>query len=762
MAVPQSAVSHTPIVLGRGLSPLEGARIDVAIDDLLAEFTLTQQFRNTTPRDIEAVFTFPVPMDAVFLGLSARLGERELEGRVIERQKAARKYEEAIAAGDSAVLVERTQDGMLTANIGNLKAGETISVRLRFAQWLSFNGELVRFRMPTTIAPRYGNPRMVERDQPVTDLLAQYRFAAEIRVSGLLAKAELSSPTHLVTVRRDGDSVVLALKSAWMDRDFGLDAHLDDADRCSAMSAPDGDGELVTVAVAADLAGRQEALDVSLVVDCSGSMGGVGIHYARIALKEIIRSLSPADQVNLIRFGSSHEKCFPKLAPMDVDLRSRLEEHVAALDANMGGTELIPALETAAEDLAKTDPRKERSRVIFLITDGEVTETRLEQLKQLCTRAGIRIFCVGVGGSVAEDTLRALSDATSGAVEIVYHNENMSDRIVSHFRRVRSTMAKITDVIWPAMPSWCHVPKTFYSGDTIRCFARFDRRIEGDVVVQWQAAQRGEARLSIRRAETKEHLSTPARMAAHQQLSLTHQHEAKVDLAVRYQLMSDVTSAVLVAKRDEGEQAGDMPDTVRVPQQMAAGWGGMNDDGLCDLEIPGVDLPSIIQCARRPASAPAPSEWASVDPLGAEGVASPNAPDADIDQELGRVIDRLMDSDAPLSWRRGDVEQMLQWMETECARVIGAGGDIPSAVTALFLRWRRTEAKRWPILVYLFGFSGDDMVADVLSGVLKIRTLLGANAISLPALDQIMAILCADGRQIQPASGLAFDDLRLV
>lgn len=747
MAVPQSAVSHTPIVIGPGLSPLEGARIDVAIDDLLAEFTLTQQFRNTTPRDIEAVFTFPVPMDAVFLGLSARLGERELVGRVVERQHAARKYEEAIAAGDSAVLVERTQDGMLTANIGNLKAGEAISVRLRFAQWLSFNGELVRFRMPTTIAPRYGHPRMVERDQPVTDLLAQYRFAAEIRVSGLLAKAELSSPTHLVTVRRDGDSVVLALKSAWMDRDFALDAHLHDADRCSAMSAPDGDGELVTVAVAADLAGRQEALDVSLVVDCSGSMGGMGIHYARIALKEIIRSLSPADQVNLIRFGSSHEKCFPNLAPMDVDLRSRLEEHVAALDANMGGTELIPALETAAEDLAKTDPRKERSRVIFLITDGEVTETRLEQLKQRCANAGIRIFCVGVGGSVAEDTLRALSDATSGAVEIVYHNENMADRIVSHFRRVRSTMAKITDVVWPATPSWCHVPKTFHSGDTIRCFARFDRHVEGDVIVQWEAAQRGEARLSIRRAETKEQWSTPARMAAHQQLSLTHQREAKVDLAVRYQLMSDVTSAVLVAERDEGDQAGDMPETVRVPQQMAAGWGGLDISMLSMC----MSAPPV---SANPASAPMRrGEDSSVGECGLR------FDDMDDSFELPK-LDLGPRNEPIATWSRADVETLLQWMDGEFARAIAIGGDLQSGLTALLLRWRRTGKARSPILAYLFTRIDEDLLRDFLGAVFALKSLPQVGAL-MPGLELVMATLQRLGVELSPAPDISSGAVRV-
>jgi Ca-activated chloride channel family protein len=735
MAVPTSAVSHTPIVIGPGLSPLEGARIDVAIDDLLAEFALTQSFRNTSARDIEAVFTFPVPMDAVFLGLSAQLGERELNGHVIEKQKAARKYEEAIAAGNSAVLVERTQDGMLTANIGNLKAGETISVRLHFAQWLSFNGQLVRFRMPTTIAPRYGHPRMTPRDQPVTDLLAQYRFAAEIRVSGLLARAELSSPTHLVTVRRDGASVVLALKSAWMDRDFALDAHLVDADRCSAMAAADGEGDLVTVAVAADLAGRQEALDVSLVVDCSGSMAGAGIQYARIALKEIIRGLSPADQVNLIRFGSSHEKCFPKPAPMDVDLRSRLEEHVAALEANMGGTELIPALETAAEDLAKTDPRKERSRVIFLITDGEVTETRLDRLKQRCNSAGIRIFCVGVGGSVAEDTLRALSDATSGAVEIVYQNEHMADRIVSHFRRVRAPMARIAHVVWPATPSWSRVPQTFYSGDTIRCFARFDRRVEGDVVVQWQAAQPGEARMSIRRVETEEQLSTPARMAAREQLSLTLQHEAKVDLAVRYQLMSDVTSAVLVAKRDHGDKAGDMPVTIRVPQQSAAGWGGSNLVAACSSRSYEFDKlasePSALDAGESYLDIPAFMRRTVEREMPAPPAASPTTPEVRSAQ------------------RPDQYEALLRWMEHEIASLLAAGGDLQAGFTALLLRLYRTEHGRLAILDVVFARPAGIAITEFLGALLAIKAMPGGD-VPTPSLDQLVDGLRRLGREIVP------------
>ena len=289
MAVATPVVAaHIQILVGPGLSPLEGARIDVAIDDLLAAYTLTQRFRNASSTDIEAVFTFPIPVDAVFLGLTATLGERELEGRVVEKQQANREYEEAIAAGDSAILVERTHDGMLTANIGNLRPGETISVRLKFAEWLAFNGNDVRFRIPTAIAPRYGTPAMSPRDQPVTDLLAQYQFAAEVRVRGLLAKSQLASPSHLLVIGQDGDATVLTLKSAWMDRDFLLDARFDDVDRCSAVADRDHDGDIVSVAIAADFEGTDEQLDVALVVDCSGSMGGTSIAQTRRAMKQIV------------------------------------------------------------------------------------------------------------------------------------------------------------------------------------------------------------------------------------------------------------------------------------------------------------------------------------------------------------------------------------------------------------------------------------------------------------------------------------------
>ena len=680
-----SVAAHTQILIGPGLSPLEGARIDVAIDDLLAEFTLTQRFRNDSAIDIEAVFTFPIPVDAVFLGLSAILGERELEGRVIEKQKAAREYEEAIAAGDSAILLERTHDGMLTANIGNLRPGETISVRLKFAEWLAFNGNDVRFRMPTSIAPRYGTPAMSPRDQPVTDLLAQYQFAAEVRVRGLLAKSQLASPSHLLVIGQNGDATVLTLKSAWMDRDFLLDARFDDVDRCSAVADRDQDGDIVSVAIAADFEGTDEKLDVALVVDCSGSMGGTSIAQARSAMKQIVAGLHETDRVELIRFGSSHTAMLGAMRDLTRDTRSLLEEHIAATDANLGGTETIPALQTAASILEQTDRKAERSRIIFLITDGAIHSSQIDTLTARCRASGIRIFVVGVGLAGGVDVFQAFAKATGGAAEIVHPNEDMAARVVRHFQRVRKAVGKITGIQWPDTPSWTHVPSQFYSGDTIRIFARFNQKIEGAVDVQWQAGQTGRASLPIRHGNAEAPVSTLSRMSASQRFAETGGHVERVQIALDYQLLTDVTSVILVAVRAEGDKAGDTPEVVRVPQMMAAGWGGMVAD-VCELG-------SFSACAPIAAAAPQAraSRALSAKPLAADSY-------LDISSFLRRES-----KPSTVKWSTQEFTAFLQWLFAELDAIVKAGGDVYDAVSAAILRWKRVRGPHQTILHAISG-----------------------------------------------------------
>lgn len=205
-------------------------------DGLLLQTTFRQRYANRTERNLEAVYTFPLPHGAVLLGLEFTLGERRLKGVVAERKQAEADYEEAIDAGHSAVLLERTANGLYTVSVGNLMVGEEATVEVRYGKLLSFVQGLMRIAIPTVIAPRFGDAGaagLAPHAVPETDLGADYPARFVIELGGELVSGTVACPSHAATTRRDATRRV--------DERFvvELEGRLD---RDLAAVEPDGDG----------------------------------------------------------------------------------------------------------------------------------------------------------------------------------------------------------------------------------------------------------------------------------------------------------------------------------------------------------------------------------------------------------------------------------------------------------------------------------------------------------------------------------------
>ena len=97
----------------RGGTLLAYSRLRVVLQDLLAEYELRHVFRNEGDAPIEAVYSFPVPLDAAFLGMEATLAGETRVAQILPAARAARTYDDALAEGDSAVLLEQLEPGML-------------------------------------------------------------------------------------------------------------------------------------------------------------------------------------------------------------------------------------------------------------------------------------------------------------------------------------------------------------------------------------------------------------------------------------------------------------------------------------------------------------------------------------------------------------------------------------------------------------------------------------------------------------------------
>ena len=137
---------------------LRGVDVSARISGLLAETRLTQRYRNETSTNLELIYTFPLPVSGVLLSFSVTIGDRQYHGEVIPRSKAEVDYEKAIGKGDSAFRLQELEAGIYNATLGNVMAGEAVEISLSYAETLAWNGKSLRYRLPTTLAPRYGEP----------------------------------------------------------------------------------------------------------------------------------------------------------------------------------------------------------------------------------------------------------------------------------------------------------------------------------------------------------------------------------------------------------------------------------------------------------------------------------------------------------------------------------------------------------------------------------------------------------------------------
>jgi hypothetical protein len=135
--------------------PLEHVDIRADIRDAQARVTCKQLYRNRESRPIEAVYVFPMDESAAVCGFAAVVGGVRYEGAVKTRDEAFATYDDAIADGHGAFLLDEERPDVFTASIGNLAPGTEVQIEVTYVAELPFEGESIRFMLPTTVSPRY-------------------------------------------------------------------------------------------------------------------------------------------------------------------------------------------------------------------------------------------------------------------------------------------------------------------------------------------------------------------------------------------------------------------------------------------------------------------------------------------------------------------------------------------------------------------------------------------------------------------------------
>ena len=557
---------------------LRSVQVNARLSGLVAQVAVRQVYRNWSDRNVECVYTFPLGWQSVLLGMRVELNGKRLTGAVKPKKVAEADYERGIDSGDLPVMLERSGKDLYTANIGNLQPGDEVVIELDYAQVLQLEDGAVRWRLPTTIAPRYGDSAeagLRPHQDPGVDAQAEHRLFVNLTLAAPLSAGSVYSPTHDIRQQHQGEECHVRLEgTAWLDRDFVLVVDRV-GDMSFAVAAPDptrmGEATMLVGSVwRPTTPPRRRPLALKVLVDCSGSMQGDSIAQARDCLHWLFGQLGSEDLASFTRFGSHVQHEHGQLQPCSLLYRQSLKSAARRLQADLGGTELEAALQ-ATLAIQSYAPKESPDAAILLITDGDVWA--IENTVATVRQAGQRIYAVGVGSAPANSLLQDLAEVSGGACEIVSPGDNMHqavERLLQHLRQsqaVKHDFKTTATILWDTVSHRHARP-----GQGVCTWAQIQNPQSPDPLQLVQALQ-PEGTATRTEVHWDEQLQLP-RIAAALRIRELSDAKAREALALQYQLVSAETNLILVHERAEAEQAEDLPELVQVRPMLAAGWGG--------------------------------------------------------------------------------------------------------------------------------------------------------------------------------------------
>lgn len=158
-------------------------------------------------------------------------------------------------------------------------------------------------------------------------------------------------------------------------------------------------------------ADERPSLDVGVVLDHSGSMGGQKIDYAKQSLLKLVEHLKPDDTLSVVIFDSTVDVVF-ETTKMDEEGRRMANERIRQIQAN-SATNLSGGLFKGLDFLKAIKKEDGRVRKCLLFTDGLANNgiTEPEKLREAALeyRSGIGISTFGYGSDHDAKLLEALA-----------------------------------------------------------------------------------------------------------------------------------------------------------------------------------------------------------------------------------------------------------------------------------------------------------------------------------------------------------------
>lgn len=472
-----------------GVLEMKDHIVEVTINNGIAVTHVDQVFVNTEDRQVEALYTFPVPKGASVAGFSMWINGKEMIGEVVEKERARKIYESYKETRRDPGLLEQTDYKTFEMRIFPIAAGAEQRVRISYYQELDVDHDWATYVYPLATVTRQGV------DSRVTG-----RFSLNVQVKSEVPVAEMESPSHpkSFAISRQNESFYeasLEAEGGDLSRDLVLAYHLARPKTGVDLITSKPKGEdgyfMLTLTAGEELDRHDRGMDYLFVLDVSGSMANDGkLGLSADSLAEFVRQLGPKDRFELVAFNMQPRTLFGELRDTNDQHRAEAERFLQSQEAR-GGTRLEPAMRLAYK---YADP--DRTLNVVVLSDGMTEQSEHVELLRLIRQRpqNVRAFCIGVGNEVNRPLMDRLATRAGGLAAFLSAGDDLA-RQARAFRR-KLIRPAATDVriaiegvdVYDLEPL---VMPNLYHGSPVRIYGRY--RGGGDARVRLQANLLGRA-----------------------------------------------------------------------------------------------------------------------------------------------------------------------------------------------------------------------------------------------------------------------------
>jgi len=337
--------------------PLKACNIKAELDNYLVGLNITLKYLNDNDGPpTKAHFRFPLRNAYFLLGAEATVDGKKIK-TVVKRNSVAKKclVDSAVASATAVrnrtdlptwmphIYAKRDEYDVFVFCLGNLPARSEAVIHLKLAGELSLmneNGE-ARFILPTFTKMKSSSG--VSSNVPTE---CSFEMAAKA-----LYVAELSSPTHALSIDKGKDIISVSLKEscAYMDNLVILVRHnqayqvshelgtSSGSDATSSAQVHFMRSPVVMVSYAFQHKVDDPASELIFLVDCSRSMKGSHLLNVKKAMALLLKSIPPDCTFNIFTFGATFSSLFKKSAEYNQESLQEAMKHVESFRADSGG-----------------------------------------------------------------------------------------------------------------------------------------------------------------------------------------------------------------------------------------------------------------------------------------------------------------------------------------------------------------------------------------------------------------------------------------